>query len=148
MKTDVPELPARVPSKRHQIRRLLDLHIALWLASDDITDAERERLQAEKDRRKRERPAVHVGVIVSREGMTPEQREYVRGYVFTLAPTTIETADTGDEEGFRDLIRAATIIVAAPKSRQRSGAVWDAIAYARHRKVPVRIVYPDGSEEA
>lgn len=144
MKTDVPELPARVPSKRHQIRRLLDLHIALWLASDDITDEERERLQAEKDRRKRERPAVHVGVIVSREGMTPEQRAYVRGYVMTLAPTTVETA----AEGHRELVRAATIVIAAPKSRQRSGAVWDAVAYARHRKVPVRIVYPDGSEEA
>jgi hypothetical protein len=145
MKTDVPELPARVPSKRHQIRRLLDLHIALWLASDDITDAERERLQAEKDRRKRERPAVHVGVIVGREGMTPEQRAYVRGYVMTLAPTTVETLAGNDH---RELIRASTIVIAAPKSRQRSGAVWDAVAYARLRKVPVRIVYPDGGEEA
>lgn len=145
MKSDVPSLPAHVPSKRHQVCRLLDLHIALWLAGDDITDDERERLQAEKDRRKRERPAVHVGVIIAHEGMTPEQREYVHGYVMTLAPTTVETVA---DAGHRELVRAATIIIAAPKSRQRSGAVWDAIAYARHRKVPVRIVYPDGREEA
>jgi hypothetical protein len=159
MKQDVPPLPARVPTKRYQMHRLLDLHIAMWLAGETITRDERRRLQEEKVRRKTLRPSVVVAVIGAKEGLTPAQREFVRGYLATIAPNEVHTVapiravsgalnmldDTPvtvhtDSE---DAIRASTIVLVAPRSES---AATDAVRFAKHRKVPVRVILPSGEE--
>lgn len=73
-KEDVPPLPDEVPRKRKQIEKLLDVHIAMWLAKDDLSPGDRKRLQEEKDRRKKRNPDYHIGFFGSRTGMTPEQK--------------------------------------------------------------------------
>ena len=169
MKDDVPELPAKVPAKRRQERELLDVHIALWLAGDDITPSQRRRLQAEKQRRKSlvaDRP---VGLLVGREGVTPEQQEAMIGLLGELEPTEVHHPGVGkrlhgacrlldvpvhvhvdvrlDEGGMREVIKNSSIIIGAPKERSRpasSSVVWDMIRYAKHRSLAVKVVLPDG----
>jgi FAD/FMN-containing dehydrogenase len=46
-------------------------------------------------------------------------------------------------------VRQATAVVAAPKEPEkpdRVEGVWEAVRYARHRRVPVRVVLPNGDE--
>jgi hypothetical protein len=169
MKEDVPPLPARVPAKRRQLRELLDVHIALWLAGDDITPSERRRLQVEKQRRKSlvaDRP---VGLLVGREGVTPDQQETIVGLLAQLEPTEVHHPRLAgslhsackrldvpvilhddvrvDEGGMREVIRNSSIVIGAPKERSRpasSSVVWDMIRYAKHRSLAVKVVLPDG----
>jgi hypothetical protein len=169
VKDDVPPLPAKVPAMRRQERELLDVHIALWLAGDDITPSERRRLQAEKQRRKSlvaDRP---VGLLVGREGVTPEQREAMIGLLAELAPTEVHHPRLAgplhsackrlgvpvfmhedvrlDEGGMREVVKNSSIIIGAPKERSRpasSSVVWDMIRYAKHRSLAVKVVLPDG----
>lgn len=89
MKADVPPLPDRVPAKRRQVEALLDVHIAMWLASDQITPSQRRRLDAEKARRRALTPEQPVGLLVGREGVTPVQQEHVIAAIVAAQPTQI-----------------------------------------------------------
>lgn len=140
MKTDAP-LPDRVPTKRSQIGRLADLHIATWLAGDTITDAERGLLEREKERRKQGRHTATLGIMAGVEGMTPLQRKAMREWLAALEPCTL-TAD-GD---YRDVAKASTHVIACPRSRTVPTDMRDALTLARRRNVSVRIVLPDGKE--
>jgi hypothetical protein len=87
-KEDVPPL-GPVPKKRRQLEGALDVHVAMWLASDDLTPSERRRVQEEKDRRRRERregPAITLGFSGTREGMTPPQAAAVEALIDELRP--------------------------------------------------------------
>jgi hypothetical protein len=50
----------------------------------------------------------------------------------------------------QELVRSSTTVVAAPKEREKPNTVegvWEAVRYAKHRRVPVRVVMPDGTEQ-
>lgn len=169
MKDDVPPLPARVPSKRRQLERLLDVHVAMWLAGDQISDAERRRLEELKAQRKAAVPDRPVGLLVGREGATPAQVQAIADILAALRPTEIHHPGvspalhracraTGvsvivhgavcDETGMPAVIKQSATVIAAPKERSPQSAksvVWDMIRYAKHRRVAVRVVLPDGS---
>jgi hypothetical protein len=134
-------LPARVPTKRRQIGRLADVHIAIWLAGDTITDAERALLEREKERRKQNRRVASLGIMAGPEGMTPLQRAALRDWRAALAPCTIHAADD-----FRAVAKACTHVIACPRSSMVPPDMRDALTLARRRNVSVRIVLPDGKE--
>lgn len=165
MKTDAPT-PATVPTKRRQLHDALDRWLAEWLTRDDLTHSERQRVEAERERRKRVRgmsAEAVVGVLIGAEGATPEQLAYISGYLLTMDPVAVchagvarrvaQAFRTLDEIGAPDMgavVRNADVVLAVPAharepAREESG-VWAAIRYARHRKVPVRIVLPNGTE--
>jgi hypothetical protein len=136
MKDDAPT-PATIPTKRRQIRKALDRWIAEWLAREDLTPAQRMRIEYERKRRRQPERGL-VLLIVGREGMTPPQRARVT----ELAPSV---AALLPEDDGRAMIRDASAVIAAPRARA-GGDVWDAVRYARHRRVPVRVVLPNGEE--
>jgi hypothetical protein len=140
MKDDV-ELPTRVPTKRSQIGRLADVHIAIWLAGDSITNAERALLEREKERRKQIRRVASLGIMAGPEGMTPLQRAALRDWRNALHPCTLHASDD-----FRAVAKDCTHVIAFPRSATVPPAMRDALTLARRRNVSVRIVLPDGKE--
>ena len=140
MKTDAP-LPARVPTKRSQVGRLADLHIAMWLAGETITDAERVLLEREKERRKGTRRLSALGVVVPLEGMTPAQRRAFRDWKDALAPCEVVQGDDA-----RQVAKTATHLLVLPRSSRVPADVADAMKIARRRNASVRVVLPDGTE--
>lgn len=169
MKDDV-EIPPAPPRKRRQLEdpgQTLDKWLAVWAADTSLPPSQRARAQAERDRRKALVPDVRVGVLVGDEGMTPAQRQRILELV-TGAGTTDLNFDAQrlshfrrlllplDDlnvraiamEGDQDVVRNSTTLVAAPKESEKPGVVegvWDAVRYAKHRRLPVRVVMPDGS---
>lgn len=72
MKEDAPA-PEQVPKKRRQLKGAPDLWLRQWLSREGLTPSERRRVQEELDERKKATPDTKVGIILGREGMTPEQ---------------------------------------------------------------------------
>lgn len=166
-----PPLPAQVPRKRRPFEQLLDVHIAMWLAGDDITPSERRRLEDLKAQRKRERAVDGqvVGVLLPEEGVTPEQRAAVIEQVTKLNPTAIhhhgvsspihqacrrlapvEVHRGFDYQGHMEVVRHpdVEVIVAAAKETTVQpyalDGVWHAVGLARHRRMPTTVVFPNG----
>jgi hypothetical protein len=162
MRDDAPT-PADVPKKRRQLHDALDRWLAEWAARDDLTPSERRRVEEERARRKAERKRGAdpvLGLLVGQEGMTPQQRAYVIGYVVTgnirrvcmagASPTAIGRAMGVAgiaASDLKDVVRHSDLIVAAPRAADWAGTdVWEGIRFAHHRKVPVAIVLPNGRE--
>lgn len=149
-KEDTP-LPAEVPRKRRQLEGALDLHLAQWLAGDTLTPSERRRLEEEKARRKTAIPTRLVVRLVPKEGMTPEQKRAVYVAVGEEQATTIATIVHVPDGATRDKLRTLNpdaIVAAVKETREPAGVktgVWDAVKFARHRRLAVRVVLPDGS---
>jgi hypothetical protein len=167
MKEDV-EIPPGPPRKRRQLEdpgQTLDKWLAVWATDESLPPSQRARAQAERDRRKALVPDVRLGVIVGVEGMTPAQREVVAASMANatelhwltstfphLRRALVElgrhVAGTSHEDP-RDVVRHSSTLVAAPKEPEkpdRVEGVWEAVRYAKHRKVPVRVVLPNGDE--
>lgn len=167
MKSDVLDLPP-VPRKRRQIEGALDLHIALWLDSDDLRPADRRNLQNEKARRKALSPQKDVGVLVSPSGARPEQIAALRAALMKIGATAVghlwqagkvpaacraagvpTTPLSGHSP--QDLIRACDemiVLVSTPARRPYAeGGAWGWIGYARHRGLPVTVIWPDCQTE-
>lgn len=146
MKEDAPR-PAKVPMKRRQLEELVPRWIAEWLASDDLTPAERAVLEDEKHRRKIGMSGSPVlGLLVGPEGMTPAQKIALAEFRAEIdAKSEINSGD------LKAVVRTATHVFAAPKHSRAPASgeqgVWAAIRYARHRKVPVKIVLPNGEDK-
>jgi hypothetical protein len=160
MKDDAPA-PDEIPTKRRQLHDVPDYWLAVWASRDNLTNTERARVGEERDRRKhaRRQQDVTVGVLVGPEGATPEQTEYIVGYLLTLGATTIVAVDlpakierrldgipVAGAPDFQVVVRASDVVLAAPRASQAAGVVLDGIRYARHRRVPVRVVLPNGME--
>jgi hypothetical protein len=166
MKDDVeidPALP--VPRKRRQLEAMLDRQLAVWLAREDLPAGDRRRVESEKMRRRHLQQDVHVGLLVESAGLTPIQREAVTASVAILPVTSYHWCH-GDHdrlrklswtrattyqshETHREVVRHATVVIAAPKEAERPSGVqgvWDAVRFARHRGVPVTVVMPNGDE--
>lgn len=164
MSKDDVEIPRWPPRKRRVLEdqgATLDKWLAVWANDEGLPPSQRARAQAERDRRKRLAPDMRVGVIVGEEGMTPPQADMVTSLVATVLPTELHVIRprhlrrvlaiascpvvTHDNEW--DLIRASTTVFAAPKEAEKPAVVqgvWEAVRYARHRRLPVSVVMPDG----
>jgi hypothetical protein len=169
-KDDIPPLPAKVPTKRRLIEKLLDVHIAMWLAGNELTELERERLEFEKQLRRAKDKIKRVGLIVGIEGVTPNQLSALGFLLMKEKPTHIVhhrvpsrlhelCRRTGAElvvfgrgdynDRVRAVVRDVSTVLAAPKEQRepehkQEGSVWWAVKYARHRDTPVKIVLPNG----
>lgn len=98
---DIPPLPKTIPRKRRQIERLLDVHIAMWLAQHDLPPGDRKRLEEEKADRRRKNPEVRISFWGSRTGMTPQQKEAVQGYILEFRPKSVHyLASTGGTSAY------------------------------------------------
>lgn len=167
MKDDAPA-PDRIPTKKRQLEQALDAWLHVWLAKPDITYRERKRILAEQGRRKQVRPAVRLALIAGQEGITPHQIRITRDLLERIAPTEVRTVgqvaklerllpddlnvhldygNTADVGLARSIVRDSTVVVAYPKEPLKPDkveGVWDAVRFAKHRNLPVRIVMPDG----
>lgn len=172
MKDDAPA-PDKIPQKRALLQdreRTPDLWLRQWLVRDDLHYRERRRISAEIERRKESRLSVRLAVIAGPEGVTPQQVRVARDQIKRIQPTEVRLVgqtvkmhrlfakdlnafvDYGDihPEGdlARSLIRSATVVLAFPKERYKPTqveGVWDAVRFAKHRDLPVRVILPDGS---
>lgn len=147
MKEDTPT-PLAIPKKRRQLEAALDRWIAEWLARSNLALGDRKRLEEEKERRKGVRKSPEkptLGILHAREGMTPEQRRALNEY--RLEVQAGRDVTSGD---FKAVVRLSDTLFAAPNHARQPASgedgVWSAIRYARHRKVPVKIVLPNGEE--
>lgn len=169
-KEDVPPLPERIPTKRRQVEQLLDVHIAMWLADESISFSERKRLENEKRRRKNSKLEVQHGVVVPKEGVTPEQQQIFSGLLLQervqvvhhhILPSRLHqlcriaaqevVVHRGGEYGerLRSTVRNSDFLFAFPKELREpdakvEGTVWWAVKYAKHRGLPVTVVLPNG----
>lgn len=177
MRDDAP-VPETVPRKRAELHRALDRWLAVWLARDDLTAAERRLVEAEKARRKEARPERVVGVVTAPEGLTPPQfialcqlvREVgatevlhtrvprkTHGALMAVCRELGATArlvdDVRDPElAARAVIYDSTVVVAAPREATvqayATPGVWKMIGLARHRGLPTTVVLPNGEVQA
>jgi len=170
MKDDVLDLPP-VPRTRRGLHRALDLHLAMWAADEALPDADRRRVQQERDRRKQGDPSPSLGVIVDQAGMTPEQRAWLRERL--AGPQAPGAVHHGGAQGVHSacrqagvasirhdtqrrtaqdtdlaIVRLAATVVVFPASRtappQEPRGPWGMARYARHRSLPTTVVLPDG----
>jgi hypothetical protein len=84
-KEDIPPAPDDIPGKRAALKKVHDQWIATWLAREDTSPSTRKRLEAEKLRRKRGLPPVHLGFTGTQSGMTPKQKAFVGGWLDAAA---------------------------------------------------------------
>jgi hypothetical protein len=158
--TEEIEVPARPPKKRRQMEspNTLDKWLAVWANDENLTPSERRRAQDERERRKAEAPDPRiVGLLIGEQGVTPQQLDVLRDRCaraeevhatrtvkLGLAPGVFHM-----EESLRDVVAAVNEIVAAPaqtyEPEQKIAGVWPEVRYARHRKIPVLVLYPDGT---
>lgn len=166
-------VPRHPPRKRYQLeneQKIPDLWLAMWTTDTGLSDDERERVQAERDRRKALKPDQVVGLLLDREGISGPQLDRTREILAGLKPTAIHhpwaasqvhsaclALDVpvvvhkdvrNDAAPLREVVLASMFIIAAPRKaedfRNRTPA-WEAAQYARHRKLPVTVVLPDGT---
>lgn len=166
-KDDLGEAPLEVPKKRRVLEQMPDLWLAQWLARDTLTPSERRRIaeqrQTRKDRKGKEE--VKLGIVAAAEGATPEQKNMLREMIEGYAPTEIHRyqlpryihsrmlvhmgAPILAEESNNDVVRHSTVVIAVAKEtveplHKDDNPVWSAVKYARHRKIPVKVILPDG----
>lgn len=161
MKEDVGPAPETPPAKRKQLEQAPDLWIALWIANEDLPPSQRRRVQAEKDRRRATGPDKPVGVLVGPEGITPSQMVSLLTLVEGLRPTEIhhpglpsrlhmqlramEVPVVVHQGDYKEVVKSSDRVVVAPKeSSPGKSAMWEMLRYAKHRRLPVQAVLPDG----
>jgi hypothetical protein len=167
---DDVEIPAAPPRKRRQLESAPAKWLAVWASDESLPPSQRRRAQAERDRRKRgQGMETIVGLLVGSEGATPQQVEVMRerahaGDVKRVkAPRPLKLglkresyvvcdepwAGAALDERLKYIVRTSTTLVATPEKDhdpQRVEGVWEAVRYAKHRNVPVKVVMPDGGE--
>lgn len=161
MKDDL-EVPLTIPRKRRHLERAPDLFLAVWASRDETADWERQRVQAERDRRKKLKPSVKVAVLIGGEGLTPAQRGRFAGLLIEMEPTTLYLVPDAlthvrklvagipsHVSDFHAAIRDASLVLAFPKDHREpigKAGVWLGVRYARHRNIPLKVFLPNGDE--
>lgn len=160
MKEDAPA-PAHPPTKRRALERAPDLWLAVWASDESLPEADRKRVQAIRDARKVATPDRILGLILDKEGATPQQLLTIKEILPARRPTAIHhvwcaarihsacealkvPVTVHARNGFRDVVLATSILVALPRGQETDSPVWDAIKYANHRKSEVTVVLPSG----
>lgn len=155
MKDDAP-IPAEIPRKRRQLEAVPDVWLAEWLGGAyPLVPSQKARLEAEKARRRdlRRSESRSAAVITGPEGQTPQQKAAVAEALTAFGATEVHRPRGALDA--RAQIRAGTdLVIATPREATSPGwspvdgrsVVWIAIDYAKHRRVPVKIIMPDGKE--
>ena len=157
MKEDIGPAPELVPRKRRALEAVPDLWLAQW-SGRTLAPSVLRRVSEERARRKALVPDRAVGVLLGREGITPAQRQMIPELM--PADTTeihanhsVPLATPGRMITFhadpRDVVKLSKFVVVATRSFKDDNAdpMWEWVRYARHRKVAVKVVRPDGSVE-
>jgi len=160
-KDDILDLPARPPRKARQLERAPDVWLARWLAEATLTPSDLRRVEAEKARRKANAPDRAVGLLVGQEGVTPAQFAVVVDALGTSGAGVVHhTRVSGAlhrackaldvpvamHHTLTEVVRESEAVIAAPTTRLSNGSgVWESVRLAKHRKLLVKIVLPDGS---
>lgn len=170
MKTDLPPTPARPPAKRrtlHDRNATPNVWLHQWAGDELLPPSARVKATDELERRKTEDRLnkVEAGILIGTEGATPQQvatfsEWWVEAKVTRFhAPGPFSGRDLraviGDvgtarylcptrREELRAVVLAADTLVALPPRVTPVGDVWDAVRYAKHRKVAVTVILPDG----
>jgi hypothetical protein len=139
----------------------------MWASSDTLIPSDKRRVEEERARRKRNKNATdRIGIVVAKEGMTPEQTTklaeilngeratmsaiwhvWSKGPVYKLCKAydvDLEVLHEGSEpwRAERTVIHNATKVIVLVNGD--SGPVWDMVRYAKHRNTPVRVIMPNG----
>jgi hypothetical protein len=166
-KDEIPPLPLRPPKKRKQMYEALDIHLAMWAHSDTLIPSDKRRVEEERQRRKRMKRTERVGILVGKEGITPEQfvrmaealngekggmteiwHAPVSGPVHSLCKSygvdveVVTTPRVSDHDRWRIVVKNSTKVIAFPRGEE--GPLWDLIRYTRHRNTPVTVIMPNG----
>lgn len=167
MADDELEIPTTIPKKRRQVEAALDKWIAVWLEREDLAPSERRRLEEERNRRKAERRREQniIGILCPTEGVTPEQVATLEQALVALKPTEIyhhgvdravhsRCRATGVAvhvlwHQHKDVVKASDLVVGLVKETtapNNKTGVWDLVKYAKHRRLPVKVILPSGDE--
>jgi len=158
VKGDLPSAPDAPPRKRRVLQdeqATPDLWLARWAGDKFLAPSQRRAAQDERDRRKAIRARGWLEVLIVRgvEGATPPQRRAIAEAVPPEA-TGVTYLQAGVAEQIREAVQRADLVIAAPRestppsgipSWERS-SVWAAVAYAKHRRIAVKIIMPTGEE--
>lgn len=174
MKDDIGPAPETVPRKRKVLESAPDVWLHQWLGRAFLTPSERRKVQEVLDARKaaRGREERRVGIIVGREGMTPQQvltfselvgkvgaTEFHHVWhpfkplhticVRSGVPTVVHGEGRSALEHAGEVVKVSDLVIAAVKEyseplHKREGA-WEMVKYAKHRRTAVMILKPDGS---
>jgi len=171
MKTDLPPAPARPPAKRRTLQdrnATLSVWLHQWADDESLPMSARNKALDELWRRKEEDrlTVVEAGILVGAEGATPKQVATFSEWWAEAKVTRLHApgpfsernlrAVVGDvgtarylrptrSEELRVVVLEADTLVALPPRVASTGAVWDAVKYAKHRKTPVKVILPDGT---
>jgi hypothetical protein len=169
MKDDV-QAPPRPPKKRRALERALGRHLAIWASDESLSASERERVQAERDRRKAAKPPKVIGVLVGDAGATPEQTDTLARVLTSLAPTEVHhpfcsprihqvCRATGAKvvalrgemgETSRRVARASDALVGLVPGRAMpvtKDGLWGELRRAKDRGANVVVIWQDGTEQ-
>jgi len=147
VKDDV-ETPPAPPKKRKHLEQALDVHLAIWANDESLPPSARKRAQDERDRRKADAKRGEVAkilVMVPREGKTPQQRAYHDEEVVGSGELYWWSSKTD----YHEMVKKVDQVVAFVKEQNAPthpppGSVWEAVQYARHRKLPLKVILPNG----
>jgi hypothetical protein len=164
VKDDVQIAP-RPPRKRRVLERALDKHLAIWANDPDVPEADRERVQQERDRRKHAVPAKVVGVVLAQGGATPEQLATLADALRSSHPTEVHhpfcpsrvhqvcrasgatvKVFRGEDLG-RTIARGSDEVIGVVNETSRPTVnlgAWSTLRYALDRGVKVTIIWPNG----
>lgn len=161
MKDDAPP-PRHPPKKRYQLEnqsKMPDLWLAIWANDTKLSDDERERVQEERDRRKALKPDLIIGIIVDQEDVTPPQLKVLKEQLANAGATEIHhvwaprrVASACRRVGIpvtahrtmHEVVQQSMRVIAAPRGPADTPA-WEAVKYAKHRRLPVTVILPSGA---
>lgn len=173
MKDDLPPCPQRPPKKRKALNDAPDLWLRTWHEQNNLTPSERKKVQEVIDYRRKERgrETAKLGILVGKEGMTPQQLATLATVLAAASatelhtpwlpskvyhactrsglPVTVHEGRTFTAQA-SEVVKNSDFIIAAPKETQEpvqkvTGSVWGMVKYAKHRSVPVKVIEPGGT---
>lgn len=154
------EIPARPPRKRLAMAKAPALWLQLWANDQALSPIDRLNAQSEIDRRKVLTSEKVMGVVVDLTGMSPPQWEALVEAVDKESPTgyMMLASTFGNLRkaarkwpwtvagSYHEIVLQTQLIYCFARPGRPEGVVYDAMRYAKHRKVPVHLILPTGEE--
>lgn len=168
MRPDFNPIPQRIP-KKSRIRFVPELWLQKWLAREDLTHAERKRVEWAIAYHQGIKNEVRIALLVEEEnGAMPVQEQRVDDLLNRYEPDEIfHTWSTRslharcrkhvqkkprgrvvlyDKREEQRMIKDSTLVIAVVNDMTPGQeGIWKLIRYANHRKLPVIVVSPDGT---
>lgn len=156
------DIPAVPPRKRHQLEKADPKHLAVWANDNQLSIADRNRAQTERDRRKLlvDRQGT-AAVFVTSAGPTPAQIDTTGRLLQKLKPLTIlhpytnpklhrACVATGAAVEVTSMIEPCDTTIGLVKDvkmpeRKQHLEVWADLRAAKDRGAETVVIWPDGS---